>query len=111
MARAAVAVANTMVAVANTMAANIMGTVMGMGTIMGMVMAGVGGMVAMGLWRRLMLAMDPRWLYLDLRLLSSGQRGAVGFGRRPFSQPEALITFLYRWASLPLVSLWPCAPC
>jgi hypothetical protein len=30
------------------MAANIMGTVMGMGTIMGMVMAGVGGMVAIG---------------------------------------------------------------
>jgi hypothetical protein len=30
------------------MAANIMGMVMGMGTIMGMVMAGVGGMVAIG---------------------------------------------------------------
>jgi hypothetical protein len=29
-----------------------------------------------GLWRRLMLAVDPRWLYLDLRLLSSGQRRA-----------------------------------
>ena len=30
----------------------------------------------LGLWRRLMLALDPRWLYLDLRLLSSGQRRA-----------------------------------
>jgi len=28
------------------------------------------------LWRRLLLAVDPRWLYLDLRLLSSGQRRA-----------------------------------
>ena len=26
-----------------------------------------------GLWRRLLLAMDTRWLCLDLRLLSSGQ--------------------------------------
>ena len=30
----------------------------------------------LGLWRRLMLALDPRWLYLDLRLLSSDQRRA-----------------------------------
>jgi hypothetical protein len=32
------------------------------------------------LWRRLMLAVDPRWLYLDLRLLSNGQ------SRRPFAR-------------------------
>src|SRR5262245_284003 len=36
--------------------------------------------------RRLMLAMDPCWLYLDLRLLSSGQwsKMGVGFGRPPY---------------------------
>ena len=30
----------------------------------------------LGVWRRLMLALDPCWLYLDLRLLSSDQRRA-----------------------------------
>jgi hypothetical protein len=47
----------------------------------GTVMAGTGGTVAGGAMRRLMLAVDPRWLYLDLRLLSGGSKRGVGFGR------------------------------
>jgi hypothetical protein len=34
-----------------------------------------------------MLAMDPRWLYLDLRLLSSGQRRVSASVGAPYNFP------------------------
>ena len=39
----------------------------------------------MGLWRRHLLAMDTRWLHLDLRLLSVVKEGLVV---QPLSDPR-----------------------
>jgi hypothetical protein len=92
-----VAVANTMVAVANTMAANIMGTVMGMGTIMvmdigmvmGMVMAGVGGMVAIGAMASAHAGDGPPLAIFGFAVTEQWSKKGVGFVRPPSVQDRA----------------------
>jgi hypothetical protein len=58
----------------------------------------------LGLWRRLMLAMDPRWLYLDLRLLSSGQGARA---RQPYA------VAMKDHTPFAIAGLWEnsCSPC